>query len=141
MTVSEAIIKWLKEFNPDEYQKMQRINTDLMHNDVDYALVKEPVQNVRSYVSGMKVITEHYQFRARLDSINDNDSVDNSAFMESLTGWIEKRNWNKDFPSLQCGTVQEIGVSTPFYLGASNDKKAIYQLTIFIRYIKKENES
>lgn len=141
MTVSEAIIRWLKEFNPDEYQKMQRINTDLMHNDVDYALVKEPVQNVRSYVSGMKVITEHYQFRARLDSINDNDSMDNSAFMESLTGWIEKRNWNKDFPSLQCGTVQEIGVSTPFYLGASNDKKAIYQLTIFICYIKKENES
>ena len=141
MTVSEAIISWLKEFNPDEYRKMQRINTDLMHNDVDYALVKEPVQNVRSYVSGMKVITEHYQFRARLDSINDNDSVENSAFMEALTGWIEKRNWNKDFPLLQCGTVQEIGVSTPFYLGASNDKKAIYQLTIFIRYIKKENES
>ena len=141
MTVSEAIISWLKEFNPDEYRKMQRINTDLMHNDVDYALVKEPVQNVRSYVSGMKVITEHYQFRARLDSINDNDSVENSAFMEVLTGWIEKRNWNKDFPLLQCGTVQEIGVSTPFYLGASNDKKAIYQLTIFIRYIKKENES
>ena len=141
MTVSEAIISWLKEFNPDEYRNMQRINTDLMHNDVDYALVKEPVQNVRSYVSGMKVITEHYQFRARLDSINDNDSVENSAFMEVLTGWIEKRNWNKDFPLLQCGTVQEIGVSTPFYLGASNDKKAIYQLTIFIRYIKKENES
>lgn len=141
MTVSEAIISWLKEFNPDEYRKMQRINTDLMHNDVDYALVKEPVQNVRSYVSGMKVITEHYQFRARLDSINDNDSVENSAFMEALTCWIEKRNWNKDFPLLQCGTVQEIGVSTPFYLGASNDKKAIYQLTIFIRYIKKENES
>lgn len=141
MTVSEAIISWLKEFNPDEYRKMQRINTDLMHNDVDYALVKEPVQNVRSYVSGMKVITEHYQFRARLDSINDNDSVENSAFMETLTCWIEKRNWNKDFPLLQCGTVQEIGVSTPFYLGASNDKKAIYQLTIFIRYIKKENES
>lgn len=141
MTVSEAIISWLKEFNPDEYRKMQMINTDLMHNDVDYALVKEPVQNVRSYVSGMKVITEHYQFRARLDSINDNDSVENSAFMEALTCWIEKRNWNKDFPLLQCGTVQEIGVSTPFYLGASNDKKAIYQLTIFIRYIKKENES
>ena len=141
MTVSEAIISWLKEFNPDEYRKMQRINTDLMHNDVDYALVKEPVQNVRSYVSGMKVITEHYQFRARLDSINDNDSLENSAFMEALTCWIEKRNWNKDFPLLQCGTVQEIGVSTPFYLGASNDKKAIYQLTIFIRYIKKENES
>ena len=141
MTVSEAIIKWLKEFNPDEYWKMKKIDTDLMHNDVDYALVKEPVKNVRTYVSGMNVITEHYQFRARLDSINDNDSVENSAFMESLTGWIEKRNWNKDFPSLQCATVQEIGVSTPFYLGASNDKKAIYQLTIFIRYIKKENES
>lgn len=140
MTVSEAVINWLKEFNPEELWKMQKINTDMMHHDVDYVLIKEPVKNVKKFISGTRVVTEHYQFGARLDSFNDNDSVENEAWMEALTAWIEKRDWNRDYPKLQCGTVQEIGVSTPFFLGRSEDKKAVYQLTIFIRYIKKEDE-
>ena len=140
MTVSEAIINWLKEFNPEELWKMQQINTDLMHHDVDYVLVKEPVRNVKTFISGTQIITEHYQLRARLDSFSDNDSMENGEWMETLTDWIFKRNWNKDFPQLQSGIVQEIGVTTPFYMGKSEDKKAIYQLTIFIRYMKKENE-
>ena len=138
MTVSESIIKWLKEFNPEEYWKMNQINTDVMHKDVDYVLVKEPVRNIRTFISGTQIITEHYQFIARLDSFNDRDSVDNGAWMEILTDWIGKRNKEKVFPDLQSGAVQEIGVSSPFYAGKSEDKKAVYQLTIFIRY-RKEN--
>ena len=38
MTVSEAIIQWLKQFAPE---KMRQIDTDRMHGDVDFALVKE----------------------------------------------------------------------------------------------------
>lgn len=137
MTVSEAVIQWLKGFNPTEYWNMKNINTDLMHNDVDYALVKEPVQNVKTFISGTKIVTEHYQFRARLDSIDDNDSVDNGAWLEALSEWINEQNHNKSYPVLSAGEVQEIGISSPFYMGKSEDKKAIYQLTIFIRYMKK----
>lgn len=139
MTVSGAIIKWLKEFNPEEYWKMNKINTDVMHGDVDYALVKEPVRNVKNFISGAQIITEHYQLMARLDSINDSDSVDNGAWLEALTEWIDKRNKQKIYPKVDSGTVQEIGISSPFYMGKSEDKKAIYQLTIFIR-IRKEND-
>lgn len=137
MTVSEAIIKWLKQFNPAEYWNMDKINTDLMNNDVDYALVKEPVQQVKQFISGTKIVTEHYQFRARLDSINDNDSVDNGAWLEALTKWINQNDQEKNYPKLDAGDVQEIGISSPFYMGKSEDKKAIYQLTIFIRYMTK----
>ena len=49
MTVSQAIIKWLKEFDPAEYWRMQKIDTDIQSAEVDsYSLVKEPVQNVKS---------------------------------------------------------------------------------------------
>lgn len=138
MTVSGAIIKWLKEFNPTEYWKMNKINTDVMHGDVDYALVKEPVRNIKTFISGTQIITEHYQLRARLDSINDSDSVDNGAWLETLTDWINQKNSAKEFPDMKSGTVQEIGIASPFYMGKGEDKKAIYQLTIFIR-IRKEN--
>lgn len=137
MTVSESIINWLKEFNPQELWQMKKIDTDLMHHDVDYVLVKEPVRNVKNFISGTQIITEHYQLRARLDSYNDNDSVENGAWMEALTEWIGERDRSKVYPGLQSGEVQAIGVSTPFYMGKSEDKKAIYQLTIFIRYMKK----
>lgn len=43
MTVSEAIIKWLKTFKLED-QKMRHIDTDLLHGNIDYALIKEPVQ-------------------------------------------------------------------------------------------------
>lgn len=45
MTVSEAIIQWLKQFAPE---KMRQIDTDRMHGDVDFALVKEPTINEKN---------------------------------------------------------------------------------------------
>lgn len=132
MTVSGAIIAWLKTFNPTEYWNMHKINTDVMHGNVDYALVKEPVRNVKKFISGTEIITEHYQLRARLDSVNDNDSVDNNAWLEALTEWVEQQNKARRYPDVS-GT-QEIGIASPYYLGRSEDKKALYQLTIFIRY-------
>lgn len=56
MTVSEAIIQWLKQFAPE---KMRQIDTDRMHGDVDFALVKEPTINVKKYISGTEVHTEY----------------------------------------------------------------------------------
>lgn len=137
MTVSGAIIKWMKEFNPEEYWKMSHIDTDLMHGNVDYALVKEPVTNVKTYISGTEVHTEHYQIRARLDAQTNTNCVDNNTWMETFTEWIGSRNKEKIFPLIPAVAVQEIGVSSPYYMGRSEDNKAIYQLTIFIKYMKK----
>ena len=134
MTVSEAIITWLKTFKPHGLWDMQTINTDVMHSTVDYALVKEPVRNIKRYVSGTEIITEHYQLRAKLDSTNDTDSVENGAWLEQLTDWVETKNKNKEFPTL--ADVKEVGIASPFYVGRTEDKKAIYQLTIFITFRK-----
>lgn len=137
MTNSKAIINWLKEFKPEELWNIPNINTDLMRQDVDYALAKEPIINVKTFISGTQVVTEHYQFLARLDSYSDLDSIDNDEWMNALTEWISERNREKIYPKLTVGEVQEIGVSSPCYMGRNEKNEAIYQMTIFIRYLKR----
>lgn len=44
MTVSQSIIKWLKEFSPES---MKHIDTDRMRGNVNFALVKEPMNFIR----------------------------------------------------------------------------------------------
>lgn len=51
MTVSQSIIKWLKEFSPES---MKHIDTDRLRGNVNFALVKEPMTNVRSISAGSK---------------------------------------------------------------------------------------
>lgn len=136
MTISGAVIQWLQEFKFEDYWGIDKINTDIMHNDVDYVLTKTPIKNEKTYISGSKIVTEQYQLGARLDAICDENAVDNAAWLEALESWIEKRNLNKDFPAIPHGDVQEIGIATPSFKGYDTDKKAIYQLTIFIRYRK-----
>jgi len=137
MTVSEAIIAWLKTFNPEEYWKMKQIDTDFMHGNVDYALVKEPITNVKKFISGTEIHTDHYQICARLPAQTNTDAVDNGAWFEALTEWISEQNRNKVFPELQGFIAQQIGVSTSFSAGKNGAGEALYTMTIFIKYMKK----
>lgn len=136
MTVSQAIIKWLQTFAPQDDQKMRWIDTDLMHGNVDYALVKEPVTNVTRYITGTEVHKDYYQIRARLDSQTNADCVENGAWLEALTEWIGEKDRLKDFPELEGATVKKISVSSPFYMGRNEQNKSIYQMTICIEYFK-----
>lgn len=134
MTVSSAIIKWLKTFDPAEYWKMKRIDTDLMHGDVEYALVKEPVRNIKSYLSGKKVITDHYMILARLPSQSNTDCIDNSGFGEALEEWVSEQNKARNYPVIPAVKVTQIGVTSPFVAGKSETNKIVYQMTVAIRY-------
>lgn len=138
MTVSESIIKWLKTFNPEEYWKMKHIDTDLMHGDVDYALVKEPVQNVKTYLSGKKVITDHYMIAARLPNNTNDDCIDNSGFGEALESWVTEQTGKKVFPEIEDAVVQKVDITTPFYMGKTENNKSIYQMTVGITYVKEK---
>ena len=136
MTVSSAIIKWLKTFDPAEYWKMKHIDTDLMHGDVDYALVKEPVRNVKTYLSGKKVVTEHYMIEARLPCNSNDDCVDNSGFGSVLEEWTDKQNNERNLPAVEGATVQRISVTTPFCVSRTATNNNIYQMTVGITYVK-----
>lgn len=139
MTVSESIIKWLKEFHPAEYQRMKRIDTDIQSAEVDsFSLVKEPVQNIKTYMSGKKVYTDHYTIHARLFSRNNTDRIENAGFGEALDAWVKERNKKKDFPMLEDAAVQSIDITTPFYIGQTAEKDSVYQMTIAIKYEKEK---
>ena len=138
MTVSEAIIKWLKLFNPTEYWKMKHIDTDLMHGDIDYALIKEPVRNVKTYLSGTKVITEHYMLAARLPTNTNTNCMDNTGFGEALEQWVGEQTCSKVFPDIPDAKVQKVEVTTPFYKGRTETNNSIYQMTVGITYVKEK---
>ena len=134
MTVSKAIIEWLKGFN-----SLEEINTDIQGPKIDtFALVKEPVKNVKTYVSGKKVYTEHYMIQARLSSSEDLDRVDNLDFGDKLEEYVRSKNEAAEFPNIPDAVVKDIGITTPFYLGAVDNNSSVYQMTIAIEY-EKEN--
>lgn len=136
MTVSDAIIKWLKSFNSEEYWKMKHIDTDLMHGDVDYAVIKEPVRNVKTYLSGKKIVTEHYMIAARLASNSNDDCMDNNGFGGALEEWVESQNSNKELPVIDGAVTQKVTVTTPFCIAKTETNNSIYQMTVGITYVK-----
>lgn len=139
MTVSEAIIKWLKEFNPSEYWKMKKIDTEQQSAHVDsYSLVREPVQNVKSYISGRKIYTDHYTIQARLSSSTPEDRIDNNGFGEALENWVRKKDSLEEYPELTDAVVKSIDVTTPFYVGRTDNNSFVYQMTIAIEYEKEK---
>lgn len=139
MTVSEAVIEWLKTFNPEEYWKMKNIDTDIQNARVDtYSLAREPVQNIRSYISGAKVYTDHYMIQARLASNDNTDRTDNNGFGEALENWVREQNKAGNFPAIEAASVREISVTTPFYMGRTETNNSIYQMTIAIKYVKEK---
>lgn len=137
MTVSGAVIKWLKTFSPTEYRKMKKIDTDIQSPEVEtYSVVKEPVRNIKSYVSGKKIITDHYLIQARLASQTDTDRIDNNGFGEALEEWVYEQNKRKNFPDILGAVVSQISVTTPFYMGRTEQSNSIYQMTVAIKYEK-----
>lgn len=139
MTVSEAIIQWLKEFNPADYWRMKKIDTEQQSAGVEsYSLFKEPIQNVKTFLSGRKVITGHYTIRARLSSRSNEDRIDNSGFGEALEDWVMEKNAAGEFPALSGAVVKSIEVTTPFCVGRVDDNTFVYQMTIAIKYEKEK---
>lgn len=137
MTVSESIISWLQEFDSAEHDGINRIDTEQQSSKVDsYSIVRAPVQNVKSYLSGKKVYTDHYTFQARLSSQTDPDRIDNNEFGEELENWVKEQNFNGNFPKIADATVQSVSVQTPFYVGKTGDNSNVYQMTIAIKYEK-----
>lgn len=137
MTVSESIIRWLKMFDPAEYRKMKKIDTDIQSANADsYTLIKEPVRNVKPYISGRKVNTDHYMIMARLPSQSNTDRIENTGFGEALEGWVRDQDLKENYPELTGVIVSKISVTTPFYIGSTNTNDSLYQMTVAIEYRK-----
>ena len=137
MTISQGIIKWLETFELDEQRGIKGISTDIQPAKVNsYSLVKEPIINKKTYITGTVRATAHYTLMARLDSQTDAERVGNNMWGELLEEWVEDKNKKKELPVIEDVTVQSVAVTTPFYLGESEAHESVYQLTISITYVK-----
>ncbi len=136
MTVSESVIRWLKGFDAD---RLATVSTDMQTAEVkSYSLIKEPQQNVQHFLSGRKIVTDYFTLMARLSNRTDAARVGNSGFGEALEKWIDAQNRAGKYPVVEDAVVQEISVTTPFYVGQTQEHENLYQLTIAIRYMKEK---
>lgn len=135
-TVSNAIIAWLKTFNPADYGKMKYIETDILPAKVEsYSLAKEPIVNRKTSISGKVTATEHYTLMARLPSQTSGDLRENVEWGELLEGWVTDQNRNGNFPAVRDAVVRSVSVTTPFCIGSvAGTSDSVYQLTISIKY-------
>ena len=131
MTVSEALINWLTEYDSND------IDTDLLGaSTTSYALTKEPTINIKRYLSGRTERTEYYQFTARLDSQLNEERKLNSEWLENLEKWIEEQKTNNKMPTIEGATVRDVFISTGYYLGQNAEDNSVYSLTIGIKYTR-----
>ena len=136
MTVSEALIKWLLEFNEDG-KKMGSIDVDKQSAEVEsYSLIKEPVVNSKKNVLGKETVTVHYTLMARLANNTNPDRIDNNAFGEAMETWIEEKNRRREYPDIPKGKVEQVRVTTPFFAGRTETNNRVYEMTVALKYEK-----
>lgn len=137
MTVAQAIIKWLMQFKYNENASMEKIDTERQSAEEDtYSIVRAPVQNVTTFLSGSKLYTDHYTIQARLSSQTDADRIDNNGFGEALEQWVWEMDEAGNYPDVPNAEVQSVAITTPFYVGKADDNSYVYQMTIAIEYEK-----
>lgn len=138
MTITESIINWLLEFN-EEGKRMEMIDVDRQSAEVEsYSLIKEPVVNSTTNVLGEETVTAHYTLMARLADNTNTDRIENNAFGEAMEAWIEEKNDRMEYPVIPKGEVQEVKVTTPFFVGRTETNNSVYQMTVALRYEKRK---
>lgn len=129
MTVMESIIAFLGQYE-DEEIKVDKLDS----STASYTLMKAPQEEVETYISGLEIHKEHYQLMARLDSQSEAERIENQAWGQGITEWIRKKNLAGEYPALDGYRCTGIGVSSPFYMGVTENKSAVYQMTVYIQY-------
>ena len=132
MTISEAISKWLAEYDGID------VDTNHVSDGSDqYGLFKSPQRNIVSHVDSSYEITEYYQLLARLNSLSEDDRKDSDEQLEKLTYWADGYPFNHEYPVLD-GNRQILNISvtgSPYPL-STDSSDTVYQLSIEITYTR-----
>lgn len=132
MTISEAISKWLAEYDGIV------VDTNHVSDGSDkYGLFKSPQRNIVSHVDYSYEITEYYQLLARLNSLSEDDRKDSDEQLEKLTYWADDYPFIYEYPALD-GNRQILNISvtgSPYPL-STDSSDTVYQLSIEITYTR-----
>lgn len=139
MSIVEAIRAWLRTYPP---LADGRLGVDFLPEDAQtYSVDTEPVQPiVRRYMDGSALkqyafILASREFHA--DAIAQN--IDNSAFFDAFSSWVERQNRARNFPVLDCGRVaRKIEIASSGYpFQAYDEGTARYQIQLRLIYFEK----
>ena len=76
---------------------------------------------------------------ARREAASEAARIANNAWGQGIAEWISQREQAGEYPALDGYVCTGIGISTPFYFGASDNGSAVYQVTIKIEYRKEKS--
>lgn len=135
--ISECVKSWLNEYDKADFSEMA---TDFIEGEIgSYAIYKSPNKTIVPFIDGSKLVTEYYQLFARQSTQIEAERVDNQQFLSDLEDWVEKKDYNEDYPNLsEVGSIvcAEIKISNSAAITSQEDDNAIYQITIAIQYLK-----
>ena len=139
MTIIGGVRDWLKRF--DGFAD-GRINVDFLPDDAKtYSVDAIPAKEViKKYMDGSSV--RQFLFAVSSREFNGGDilqSLDNHAFYESLSAWLERQCKRRDFPQIgENRRVQAIEISSTAYPFVVDDHgTARYQLQLRLTYFQK----
>lgn len=140
MTVMENIRAWLRNYPG----LAGRLDVDFLDDDTEtYSLDTIPCEEVvKRYLDGSAVKQFQFVVASRCLYYQDiQQNLDNLAFFEGLTAWVEQKARARELPEMDGGrTAQKITVtSTAYPFLVSEDGKARYQLQLRLEYYQKRS--
>lgn len=136
MSVLESIIQWLYK-NP-QFTLDDSVQTEQLENKAgSYSASRTPERNVTKFIGGKLLIEEYFTINGRRFFQEEVKRMSNDEFFELFEDWVNEMNKQRDYPILGEGMhVDEISISSPFYVFETSEEEAIYTFTIYIKYRK-----
>lgn len=123
------------------YLKDGVFNVDYLgSNPTEYSIDSLPVDPIiKKYVDGSSVRQFVFAFSSVENYGADVDNnLANSGFYENFSSWVDEKNSNKEFPTLEDGkTPIEIQAQGAGYLTENTENAAIYQVQCRLVYMQK----
>lgn len=136
MTISQAIVQWLKG-----YENL-KIDTNHIQDGADkYGLFKSPSRDTKNFIDTEYEITEYYQFLAKQSFLSDSERKEADEWLEELTYWADDYAYNYEYPELDKGRkIEKIEITGNPYPMETDDKEALYQISLLITYLRERED-
>lgn len=98
---------------------------------------KQATQTIEELIDGTKLVTANYYILFLQDAQLESEREDSEEMLEAVEDWIDEQEEAGYYPELPEGKHPfEVKVSNGYYMSSREEEKAIYQVTLQLRYRK-----
>lgn len=136
MSVLESVIQWLYK-NP-QFTLDDTVQTEQLEQQAgSYSASRTPDRVVTPFIGGKLLIEDYFTINGRRFFQEETKRLSNDEFFEQFEDWVRQKNKERDYPTLGEGMhVDDIYISSPFYVFETSEEEAIYTFTIYVKYRK-----